>query len=392
MLAFTDSVKNALISPVRQIKASVSVFNGDTLAHTYAHTGELQSISVERIGDETKFVGYGVVHKCNFHLRDTNKIINLATNSKTEITFETGDAAYAPFPYMYISRRCRDENTGELSITAYDLLYQAPNSTLSDVGLKPPYTLGELTAAIATHLGATFDAAAHIGMGFDLNFPEGANVEGTENLKEILDDIAEATVSIYYLKKVNGIQYLTFKRLDKDGDPVLTIRKDDYITLEDRDNRRIGKLIHTTELGDNVDASSNQTGTSVIFRDNVFWNNREDVGDLVLAAFQFIKDMTINQFECSWRGNYALEIGDKIAMITKDNTIAYSYILDDVITYNGSLSEETRFEYENSDADCESSPANLGEVIKQTYARVDKANKQIDLVVSDKDAMNDKIT
>jgi hypothetical protein len=91
----------------------------------------------------------------------------------------------------------------------------------------------------------------------------------------------------------------------------------------------------------------------------------------------------INQFECSWRGNYLLEIGDRISFYNKALQICYSYILDDVITYNGALSQKTRWSYTEDNAETESNSTNLGESLRQTYARVDKANKTIELVASE---------
>ena len=93
--------------------------------------------------------------------------------------------------------------------------------------------------------------------------------------------------------------------------------------------------------------------------------------------------ITINQFECSWCGNFLLEIGDKISLTAKDDKKVVSYLLDDVISYDGSLSEKTRWAFVDNDVETESNPTSLGDVIKQTYARVDKSNKQIELLASE---------
>ena len=78
-----------------------------------------------------------------------------------------------------------------------------------------------------------------------------------------------------------------------------------------------------------------------------------------------------------------LEIGDKISLTTKDDTVIHSYVLHDTITYNGGLVESTKWEYSSNNGESYDNPSTIGESIKQTYARVDKVNKQIDLVVSD---------
>ena len=55
--------------------------------------------------------------------------------------------------------------------------------------------------------------------------------------------------------------------------------------------------------------------------------------------------------------------------------------MDDHIDYDGSYSQKTLWKYSNSDAESESSPATVGEILKQTYAKVDKVNQEIELLV-----------
>jgi len=135
-------------------------------------------------------------------------------------------------------------------------------------------------------------------------------------------------------------------------------------------------------LGDNVEASLEMTGTTHYVRDNPFWEMREDIDVLVDSALTQVGGFTINQFECKWRGHYGLEIGDKIGFITKDNETAYSYLLDDTLTYKGYLEQKTKYEYEEEDKES-SNPSTLGDVLKQTFAKVDKQNKEIQIVASE---------
>ena len=102
-------------------------------------------------------------------------------------------------------------------------------------------------------------------------------------------------------------------------------------------------------------------------------------------------DITINQFECNCRGDAATEIGDKLALVTKDGATVYSYLLDDTITYNGALSQKTMWKYTESET-ISSNPTTLGEMLKQTFAKVDKANKQIEILTSEKDANKSAIS
>jgi hypothetical protein len=151
----------------------------------------------------------------------------------------------------------------------------------------------------------------------------------------VLNAAAEATQTIYYIDRDNR---LVFKRLDISGEPVLDITRDDYITLDSKTNRRLATIVSATELGDNFTVSLTESGSTQYVRNNPFWDLREDRETLLENALAAIGGLTINQFECSWRGNYLLEPGDKFSLETEDGDVVYSYLLDDSINYNGSLS------------------------------------------------------
>lgn len=200
----------------------------------------------------------------------------------------------------------------------------------------------------------------------------------------------------HYVSRLTINGYEGFEEAEGGGDAgggaVLTIDKDKYFTLNSGANRRLATICHTTELGDSVSASIAETGTTQYLRNNPFIELRDDAADIIDAALAAVGGLTINQFNCTWRGNYLLEVGDKIGLITKDGAAAFSYLLDDVIEYNGALTEVTKWSYTEDEAASEDNPTSLGEVLKQTYARVDKANKKIDLVASEAAANADKIS
>lgn len=380
MIQAKECFPEAINSPVRKIGARVELFEGSTLIQIFQYTDVLKSFTVERIGEDSKFFGFGVCQKLNVKLIDKERKLNITTAHTLEVEFGVGCEFMYPYPAFYVSEVHRDENTNELSITAYDRLYAASAHTISELSLPSGgYSIKGFAANCAAFLGLPIrieeDNAA-----FEINYPTGANFEGSETIREALNDIAEATQTIYY---INYDWELVFKKPDIEGEPVLTIGKDKYFDLDSKTNRRLSDICSATELGDNVITTSGISGTTQYIRDNAFWELRTDIDTLVNNALAAIGGMTINQFTCSWRGDFRLEIGDKIGLITKDNETVFSYVFNDSITYDGFLSEKLSWNYTNNDDESADNPSSLGDVLRQTYARVDKANKEIALIVDE---------
>jgi hypothetical protein len=375
------SIENMINAPARQIRARVELYNGSALTQIFSYADALKEFTIERVGDESKFFGYGVCQKLNVKLIDTARQINITTANSFEVEFGVENDYIYTLPFFEVTETHRDELTNELSVTAYDALYRANKHTVAELELpETPLTIKDYAVACARLLGLPFKVEGVQDTALEAIDAQGANLEGTESVRELLNAIAEATQTIYF---INSNWELVFKRLDIHGAAVLTIDKERYFTLESKENRRLTAVCHATELGDNVIAKMEQTGTTQYVRDNPFWSLREDIAELVENALANVGGLTINQFVCSWRGNFLLEIGDKITFITKDNAEATTYLLNDTITYNGFFAEQTQWSYAGSDSETSSNPSTLGEALKQTFAKVDKVNKQIDIVASE---------
>lgn len=387
-MLINDIVLASLKTPVRTVEGRAYVYNTDgSTKYTLEKADYLKEFKIERIGDNTKFFGYGICQKANIKAIDTTRRLVIDTSNKIYPYFIDRSAqtqSIFTYPYLYVTEVNRDENTNELSITCYDALYKATAHKVEELTLTAPYTLKQVVETCASFLGLNGVVLVNVtDADFSLSYENGANLEGTETIREMLDMAAEATQTIYYVDRNNK---LTFKRLDINGEAVLDIEKADYITLDSKTNRRLATLVSATELGDSFTVSTTAAGSTQYIRNNAFWDLREDRTTLLENALAAVGGLTINQFECSWRGNYLLEIGDKISLETKDNEKVYSYILNDVISYNGALTEATEWNYEDNEEETEANPTTIGDAIKYTYAKVDKVNKQIDIVASEASA------
>ena len=394
-------------NPVRMVMGRVELYLGDTLTQVCGCHDRLKEFTVERIS-EGKFFGYGVCHKLNVKLLDKDRELNITTANSIEIEFGLETQYIYPFPRFYVSEVHRDELTNELSITAYDALYKANTLTVADLNIVAPYTIMQFTNACAAALGvpvmgfmsgsgsngaiggsSSSGGFSYDGREFNTQYLEGANFEGTETIREALNAIAEATQTIYFLNRNWELQFVRFSN---QAATVYGISKPNYFTLDSGDNRRLAKIVHATELGDNVSAATGETGTTQYVRNNPFWDLRSDIDTLVNNAVAAVGGLTINQFNCEWRGNPLLQIGDKISIRTKDDNLITTYFVNDTLTYDGTLKQNTSWQFENNEEETAENPTSLGDALRQTYARVDKANKQVEIVVSDIAAANEKIS
>lgn len=396
MINFTNIIKG-LNSPVRQVIAEVELYQGSTLVKTFKYNDKLINFTVERVTEENKFFGVGICQHLKVSILDKDREIDFVDTSYT-MRVKMGIPSLMSYVFakeFYVTQTRRDENTNMLSIYGYDLIKKASTLKALDIDYASPQTLKDIVEKCAAALGATtYRIMGFSGSStptcFATELTGGLNFEGTEALREVLNDIAEATQTIYFINTSNE---LIFLRLNRDGEPIFTIDKSKYFTLETQPNKRLSKICHTTELGDNLYAETGESGTTQFVRDNGIWTMVTNLDTLLQNAINEYGGFTIGQFDCYWRGNFLLEPGDKIGLVTKDNDVIYSYLLDDVIDYDGTLSQRTKWSY-NDDTNEEGggNPATLGEIIQQTYAKVDKAAGQIELVAKKTDELNDKVS
>lgn len=363
----------------REFTGRVELLNKRSLLQTFTYNDALQSFYIERVGNNSKLFGYGICQKLSVKLRDANRTINITKGQQLDVSFGVGSDYLYTTPVFFVDEVVRDENTNGLTITAYDAIYQTANYTVTDLNMPLPYTILGFVTIAAAKLGMPLKLDGNVGDVFKVNYPQGANFSGKETLREALDDVAEATGTIYFMDKDWN---LVFKRLDASGSPVLTIDKSKYFTFTEKTKYTLGKITHTTELEDNVTIDSGIDGVHQFIHENAFISNRNDTHTLMSNLMANVKGLSMSQFDLKWRGHFGLEIGDKIAMETKDGSLIYGYVLNDKITYNGGLVETTSYSYTSQDSETNSNPVTLGEALKNTYAKVDKVNNEITLLAS----------
>lgn len=391
MITASDAVKQAITSPVRTIKAKVELYEGSTLVNTFTTSDRLMEFTIETTGDESKFFGFGVSRKLNVHLIDKDRELQTTTSQYFRVAFVVGEETVYPFPDFYITRTNRDENTNELSVTAYDCLYWTSKHQQEEIGeVTTPFTISAYAAkAMSTISDDCINYNTVEFKGITAEEPcltdtyTVANYSGTETIRDVLDDVAEATQTIYFIHHDTTGDNLVFYRISPSTSENLTIGKDVYFTLDSSDNRRLAKIVHSIGGADNISAATTQAGTTQVIRDNGFWSLLEssEIATKLDNAIAAVGGLTINQFDLEWRGNYLLEPADKIGLVNKEDEKVYSFLLNDTLTFNGSLSASTSWRYSEEDEELESAPSSLGEALNHANIRVDKIDREISLVV-----------
>lgn len=383
-MLFVDSCYTDMLNaPARTIYSRVELYEGSTLMNTFAHRDSLKSWTIERAGNTSKIFGYGICQKLKVEILDKERTLNLVKGQRLEVSVGVGCDYIYPFPVFFIDEISRDENTNMLTVTAYDALNEASKHLVNEISVfSNSYTIETFIAACAAVLGMPIKHENMEEECFCTKYPAGANFTGKETIRTALDAAAEATQTIYYM---SHDWELVFKRLDVVGEPVLTIDKSKYFSLKSESNIVLNAITHIDDLETAVKAEdASIKGITQFIRNNPFWDLRDDMDNLIHKALAAVKGLSVNQFNCSWRGNFLVEIGDKIGLVTKDNKVVHSYLLNDAMTYDGGFRATTQWKFSESETEqVTTTPATIGETVRQTYAKVDKANKRIELFADD---------
>ena len=375
-----------IMSPSRKIKAKVEFYKNSTLAATYSGDDNIIEVVIEQTGEQGKFFGFGICQSATVKLLDPNRTIDINQYDYFLVYFTVNSLPYGAttLPRFYPKEITRDEKTNNLTIKGYDMLYDAANHTWNDLNVQPQ-DLGKAVAAIATYLKATkFQNSSN--NGFSIAPPY--NLEGTETLRSVLDDAAEATTTYYYC---DGANQLVFTDILQTTTPY-SISKEDYFTLKADNQRQLANITYATELGDNVTATNGGVGDTQYIRDNNILGLKpsSEVATILKGYIDALANKVITPYECTWRGNYQLAIGTPLAIVAKDNSTINTYLFNQTLTYNGGLNSKLSWTYKDT-SESESNPATLGEVLNKTYAKVDKQEKRITLLASNVSSQTEAI-
>jgi hypothetical protein len=374
---------------LRQIRAKVELYEGSTLLYTFNYNDFLKSIEVDRAGEENKVFGFTIGQKAVIKVIDRNNEFDIYDTQSLKIYFDNGQGYLSPFPTLYVSEVVRDTTTKELTITAVCAIQKRghlPVSLIETDGYDPYEFLGECSMVL---LGENKALLKNIYYNEeyiwnDVYYEQGANFQGTETIREALTALAEITGSIIYM---DCNDWLVLRCVGDTFD--YEVNRAEYFTFTAKGSVAIASIAHITELGDNVSAGSPEYGATQYIYNNPFLEMREDVATILEEGVIRIENWSYEMFELNMRGNYFLEPGDYI-VIEKGLDNSYIYLFNDSIKYSGGLSQKIFFNYKEQEKQS-ANPTTIKEAINMTSARVDKVNKEIELLVSEQTQTNSKV-
>lgn len=371
------------LTPTRKITAKVELYQGSTLLYTFRYDDFLKSIDIDRAGEANKLFGITIGQTAVIKVIDRNNQFRIKNTMSLRVFFDNGQGFISPLPTLYVSEVVKDAATNEITITAVCMLQKNGHLPISLLEYKN-YDTYEFLGLCGQILGLE-TRVQNINTDdyfwSNVSYDEGANFDDNTTVREALRDYADASQTIVYIDKDN---ILTVRRLDEW--PVVYIDKSQYFNFSIKGEVHIKTLAHITELGDNIPETVDEDGIDYYIYNNAFIENRDDADLILKDAAKRLYDKYYQSFDLDFRGNYLLELGDYFAVKSEYNY--YCYLLNDSIKYNGGLTHRISFDFEAREKEY-TNPTNLGELLNQTTARVDKVNKEITLRVEEANATNE---
>lgn len=362
----------------REIGGGVKVFadDGSTIIKLLLPDETLSSVDIESSAPNGKFFGFAIARKATIKLIEKLPLEKGVKIQPFILNRKTSDSV--DLPYFYIESVAIDDTKNTTTIVAYDGIYKSKDKLINEVTtITYPTDLAGFAAEIAAALGCELE---HEFTTLNLTNIDSnsVNLEGTETLQEVLTAIAEASGTFCYCNKTNHIK---FKALSKTT-AADTIEKGHYFNFTSKAPITLTKVGLATQLGNNYISEGNEGFTQIIW-DNPFIDLRaeDEIASILNTLAEKVTGITMIPYELSWRGNPYYEPGDLFAVEITDG-IQNIYYFNESLSYGGGLRAKNNWETAEEER-IDGNPTSIGETIKQTYAKVDKVNKQIDMVVSE---------
>ena len=377
---------SAMASPSRMIRGKVVVVDGG-LTSEYGYANKLQSIEQEVSAVKGKMFGAVVSYKSTIKLIDVKNVVQINVGAKASPQIGLVDELL-PMTPVYISSNTFDEVKGIRTLIGEDAIGFTDKYIWDDIkgDLGNTFTIQDVFAAIASKIGTEFMITGEL-PNINAAYTKATfNVNGDETLRQILTAAAEATGAMVF---INGSGKMEIKMLS--NTIALAIDKNTQFNLSTEPSSSLSGIISINELNDMISVGNNSSYVSVISV-NPFIDPTDDSSQEKLQnLFVKYQGNTFYPYKLKWRGNPALEIGDKIRLTLRDGSTIDTWYLGEKIKYTGGMSAESSWEADESEKP-EVGSQTISDTTRRTMAKVDKANQKITLLTAASGEQGEKIS
>ena len=377
---------SAMASPSRMIRGKVVVVDGG-LTSEYGYANKLQSIEQEVSAVKGKMFGAVVSYKSTIKLIDVKNVVQVNVGAKASPHIGLVDELL-PMTPVYISSNTFDEVKGIRTLIGEDAIGFTDKYIWNDIkgDLGATFTIQDVFAAIASKIGTEFMITGELPNINAVYTKATFNVNGDETLRQILTAAAEATGAMVF---INGNGKMEIKMLS--NTIALAIDKNTQFNLSTEPSSSLSGIISINELNDMISVGNNSSYVSVISV-NPFIDPTDDSSQGKLQnLFVKCQGNTFYPYKLKWRGNPALEIGDKIRLTLRDGSTIDTWYLGEKIKYTGGMSAESSWEADESEKP-EVGSQTISDTTRRTMAKVDKANQKITLLTEASGEQGQKIS
>lgn len=340
-------------------------------------TNNLVKARIERTAPSGKFFGYAVGQR--LYVEVLTKNIDATSNRMRLVVKDKNNGTNVYSPYFFLDNVEYDETMEKSTLIGYDLIAGSDKYNIGKVNITYPITLYDFANQVVTYLGGSLVADFT-----DVNpVLYEANFDGSESLHTVLAAIAEATGTICFCSQENKI---VFKHLNS------TIADDSfgpefYFDFKTQAPITLTKIASVTELNDNYETGT--AGYTQLMRENPFLVLSDNLPELVDAIAAKVLGTTMCSYSMKHRGNPCYQPGDCLAVTNVDGETKKIFYINETFEFNGGFVANSEWELA-AEENPEAGSTSLGTVLKQTYAKVDKANQQIELVVKETSELQDQ--
>ena len=377
---------SAMASPSRMIRGKVVVVDGG-LTSEYGYANKLQSIEQEVSAVKGKMFGAVVSYKSTIKLIDVKNVVQVNVGAKASPQIGI-NGELLPMTPVYISSNTFDEVKGIRTLVGEDAIGFTDKYIWNDIkgDLGNTFIIQDVFAAIASKIGTEFMITGELPNINAVYTKATFNVNGDETLRQILTAAAEATGAMVF---INGNGKMEIKMLS--NTIALAIDKNVQFDLSTEPSSSLSGIISINELNDMISVGNNSSYVSVISV-NPFIDPTDDSSQGKLQnLFVKCQGNTFYPYKLKWRGNPALEIGDKIRLTLRDGSTIDTWYLGEKIKYTGGMSAESSWEADESEKP-EVGSQTISDTTRRTMAKVDKANQKITLLTEASGEQGQKIS